>query len=269
MVVFSDLARASQRDHGTALGSRHATYGQGSAGDRRSIRAGLDRSCRSRGALGDAWRDDRQVRAIQGPAGRLIPDGGDLSRRLGRTGQGDRGFRYRRGPPHWPLQLRGRCEEAFVRIGRRMSEPVIGARIDSATWQRAIRRCETLLDTQARQVLLHGDLHLGNVLDGGPSRGLVAIDPKACIGDPCFHAVDYVVAGAGQEGVESRCQRVAIACGLDGDRLYAWSQVIAPMVAIARLTYGGPASVTNCSPWPAEPARASARAADSPALDGQ
>jgi streptomycin 6-kinase len=143
-------------------------------------------------------------------------------------------------PARWPLELRGRCDEAFVRIGRRLSEPAIGARIDQATWQRAIRRCETLLDTQAMPVLLHGDLHLGNALDGGPSRGLIAIDPKACIGDPCFDAVDYVVAGAGQEGVETRCERVATACGLDGDRLYAWSRVVAPMLAIAHLTYGGP-----------------------------
>jgi len=143
-------------------------------------------------------------------------------------------------PPRWPLDLRGRCDEAFVRIGRRLSEPAIGARIDQATWWRAIRRCAMLLNTQDRLVLLHGDLHLGNVLDGGLSRGLVAIDPKACIGDPCFDAVDYVVAGAAQEGVEARCQRVANACGLDGDRLYAWSRVIAPMAAIGHLTYGGP-----------------------------
>ena len=72
------------------------------------------------------------------------------------------------------------------------------------------------------------------------SRGLVAIDPKACVGDPCFDAVDYVVAGAGHEGAEARCRRVATACGLDGDRLYAWSRVIAPMFAIAYLTYDGP-----------------------------
>ncbi|GAA3257116.1 aminoglycoside phosphotransferase family protein [Dactylosporangium siamense] len=148
-------------------------------------------------------------------------------------------------PAQWPWDLRGRCDEAFVRIGRRLSEPAIGARIDQAAWQRSIRRCETLLDTQATLVLLHGDLHLGNALDGGPSRGLVAIDPKACIGDPCFDAVDYVVAGAGHEGVEARCQLVATACGLDGDRLYAWSRVIAPMVAIAHLTYGGPEPVID------------------------
>jgi streptomycin 6-kinase len=143
-------------------------------------------------------------------------------------------------PEHWPLDLRGRCDEAFARIGRRLSEPAIGARIDRDTWQRAIRRCERLLDTQAGIVLLHGDLHLGNALDGGPTRGLVAIDPKACTGDPCFDAVDYVLAGAGQEGIAVRCHRVATACGLDGDRLHAWAQVIAPMTAIAHLTYDGP-----------------------------
>ncbi|MFI1680591.1 aminoglycoside phosphotransferase family protein [Streptomyces sp. NPDC020607] len=105
----------------------------------------------------------------------------------------------------------------------------VGAHVGHATWQRARRRCETLLDSQSELVLLHGDLHLGNVLDGGLSRGLIAIDPKACVGDPCFDAVGYVVAGAGQDGVEARCQRVATACGFDGDRLYAWSRAIAPM----------------------------------------
>ncbi|MFE3145681.1 aminoglycoside phosphotransferase family protein [Streptomyces sp. NPDC059218] len=142
-------------------------------------------------------------------------------------------------PPRPPRVLRGRCEEAFARVGRRLSEPAIGARIDVTAWSKARQRCEQLLDTEATTVLLHGDLHLGNVLDGGAERGLMAIDPKACVGDPCFDAVDYVVAGAGLEGVGTRCARVAAACGLDGDRLHAWSQVIAPFAAIAHLGNGG------------------------------
>ncbi|MFJ2738392.1 aminoglycoside phosphotransferase family protein [Streptomyces sp. NPDC087440] len=148
-------------------------------------------------------------------------------------------------PEGWPLDLRGRFEESFARIGRRLSEPVVAAQLDAAAWQRAMRRCDALLETQDRVVLLHGDLHLGNALDGGPSRGLVAIDPKACVGDPCFDAVDHVVAGAGNEGVEDRCRRVAAACGLDEGRLFAWSRVVAPMAAIAHLTYGGPAPVLD------------------------
>ncbi|MDX8031945.1 aminoglycoside phosphotransferase family protein [Lentzea sp. BCCO 10_0856] len=142
------------------------------------------------------------------------------------------------GVPARPVGLlRTRCEESFARIGRRLADPVIGARISAATWERAERRCERLLDTQT-SVLLHGDLHLGNALVGEP--GLMAIDPKACLGDPCFDAADLVVAGAGQEGVATRCEVVAAACGLDGDRLFGWSQVIAPMLAIAHLTHGGP-----------------------------
>ncbi|MFD9700791.1 aminoglycoside phosphotransferase family protein [Lentzea sp. NPDC059081] len=127
--------------------------------------------------------------------------------------------------------LRGRCEEFLGRIGRRLDEPAIGARVSPADWARTVERCEKLLDSQGRTVLLHGDLHLGNVLDGG-ARGLVAIDPKACVGDPCFDAADLVVAGP---GIEDRCEEVAAACGLDGDRLFAWSQVFAMLLAIAHL----------------------------------
>jgi streptomycin 6-kinase len=148
-------------------------------------------------------------------------------------------------PAQWPWDLRGRCEEAFARIGRKLSEPAVAARIDQAAWQRSMRRCETLLDTQTTVVLLHGDLHPGNALDGGPARGLVAVDPKACIGDPCFDAVDLVMAGAGHDGVEARCQSVAGACGLDGDRLFAWSRVIAPMFVVAHLAHGGPEPVID------------------------
>ncbi|WP_327310173.1 aminoglycoside phosphotransferase family protein [Streptomyces sp. NBC_01243] len=113
--------------------------------------------------------------------------------------------------------LRGRCKEAFARVGRRLSEPAIGARMDVATWDRAVQRCERLLDTKTATVLLHGDLHLGNVLDGGPGCGLMAIDPKACVGDPCF----------------------------DGDRLQAWSRVIAPFAAIAHLGGDGEGPVID------------------------
>lgn len=68
-------------------------------------------------------------------------------------------------------------------------------------------------------MLLHGDLHLGNVLDGGPARGLVAIDPRACVGDPCFDAVDYALDGAGHDGVGNRCAALAPVAGLDPGRL--------------------------------------------------
>ena len=56
--------------------------------------------------------------------------------------------------------------------------------------QRALlRRCAALarqlLAHPCEPVVLHGDLHHGNVLDGG-RRGLLAIDPKGLYGDPAF-----------------------------------------------------------------------------------
>jgi uncharacterized protein YndB with AHSA1/START domain len=37
--------------------------------------------------MAPSWRDDWQVRAIRCPAGRVVPDGADLFRRVWRTGQ--------------------------------------------------------------------------------------------------------------------------------------------------------------------------------------
>jgi len=142
-------------------------------------------------------------------------------------------------PPGFPRDLRGRCDEFFARIGRRLAEPDIGQRVRPADLDRAARRYGLLLATPTSRVLLHWDLHLGNVLDGGPARGLVAIDPRACVGDPCFDGVDYALDGAGLDGVGSRCAALAPAAGLDPDRLYAWCRAVAPIIAISRIGHPG------------------------------
>jgi hypothetical protein len=74
--------------HPRALGSCHAPYRQGVAGDGRAVRARLGRSRRSRCAHGVAPSrgDDRQVRVVRCPAGRVVPDGADLCGRSGRAG---------------------------------------------------------------------------------------------------------------------------------------------------------------------------------------
>lgn len=48
-----------------------------------------------------------------------------------------------------------------------------------------------LLDHPAGDVVLHGDLHHGNVLDGG-ERGWLAIDPKPLHGDPGFDVANIL-----------------------------------------------------------------------------
>jgi hypothetical protein len=53
--------------------------------------------------------------------------------------------------------------------------------------------------------------------------------------DPCFDAVDYLLDGAGLDGVDARCAALAEASGLDGGRLFAWCRAVAPIVAIIYL----------------------------------
>jgi streptomycin 6-kinase len=74
---------------------------------------------------------------------------------------------------------------------------------------------------RVRPALLHGDLHLDNVLDAG-ARGLVAIDPRPCVGDPASDAVDFAFAAPSlAEGVQ------ALSAAVDGDRLMAWCEAFA------------------------------------------
>lgn len=142
-------------------------------------------------------------------------------------------------PPDYPRDLRAQCEGFFDRIGRRVAEPEIGRWVSAADVARGAERYRALLATETTRVLLHGDLHLANVLDGGPARGLVAIDPRACTGDPCFDAVDYLLDGAGRDGVGARCAALAAASELDAGRLHDWCRAVAPIVAITYLRRPG------------------------------
>lgn len=81
--------------------------------------------------------------------------------------------------------------------------------------------------------LVHGDLHPGNVLDGGP-RGLVVIDPRPCVGDPAFDAVDWVLGTGAPELLHDRVAQL----GVEPERLMRWCRALAVVVAIPRLNRG-------------------------------
>ena len=79
-------------------------------------------------------------------------------------------------------------------------------------------------------VLLHGDLHFGNILRAG-SRGLVALSPKACVGDRHFDAIDYVMEGFTLDEMSRRREALAATAGLNPERIKAWCRMTAPMSA--------------------------------------
>lgn len=91
-----------------------------------------------------------------------------------------------------------------------------------------------LVPTQKEKVLLHGDLHMGNIL-AAARRPWLAVDPKPLVGERAFDATalirdkrDELVADleAGRERVQRRFDHLAGRLGLDRDRLKRWSVAI-------------------------------------------
>ncbi|OJF15089.1 aminoglycoside phosphotransferase family protein [Couchioplanes caeruleus] len=122
-------------------------------------------------------------------------------------------------PAAAPRKLSDWIDVLFHSAGRR------GAELTGST-----RLRDELFAGPTDTVLLHGDLHLGNVLSGG-AKGLVAIDPMACAGDPCFDAVDYVLEGLDRAEMLRRRDELAAAAGIDVERLDKWCRVTAPIGA--------------------------------------
>jgi streptomycin 6-kinase len=91
-------------------------------------------------------------------------------------------------------------------------------------------------------VVLHGDIHHGNVLDAD-SRGWVAIDPKRLVGERGFDYAnlfcnpDRQIATAPQR-LSRQASVVAKAAGLDRTRLLQWIAAWSGLLAIWRLEDG-------------------------------
>jgi streptomycin 6-kinase len=113
-------------------------------------------------------------------------------------------------------------------------------------YERGRRLATRLAQRDGPIVLLHGDLTPSNVLDGGPERGLVAIDPAPCLGDAAFDAVDLILWQAGDlQTIEARTAGLAASTGVDAERLSAWCVAFAAMSAleIASQANAAPASI--------------------------
>ncbi|WP_326835787.1 phosphotransferase [Amycolatopsis rhabdoformis] len=101
-------------------------------------------------------------------------------------------------------------------------------------------RAESLATT-GPVTLVHGDLHPGNVLDAGPARGIVAIDPRPCLGDPAFDAVDWAFLPLASGGTFGD----GLAQLPDPARTRAWCVALAPLVAMGPLRRTGRTRFTD------------------------
>jgi streptomycin 6-kinase len=89
-----------------------------------------------------------------------------------------------------------------------------------------------LLGAQREVGVLHGDIHHGNILDFGPERGWLAIDPNWLCGDRAFDYANLFCnpdiadpsapVAVNPERFQRRLEIVAARAGLDRDRLANW-----------------------------------------------
>jgi|HubBroStandDraft_3_1064219.scaffolds.fasta_scaffold18296_3 streptomycin 6-kinase len=152
-----------------------------------------------------------------------------------------------------------RVEFLFALIGRRRSHPRVTELVPPDLVARGHRLARDLAADAAAELvhgdpglvhggpgLVHGDLGLPNVLDGGPGRGLVAIDPRPCRGDRTVDAIDWAVGRTTSlAGLRERIERLgALLPDLNGDRLEQWCQATA-VINVVQTCYRRPPDKTT------------------------
>jgi streptomycin 6-kinase len=114
----------------------------------------------------------------------------------------------------------------------RQSDPTQVALVPPELFDRGRRLALRLAQESSPTVLLHGDFTPVNILDGG-ERGLVAIDPAPCLGDPAFDVIDLVFWQAGDlDTISRRAEVLAPTIGVEAARLLDWCTAFAGMAAM-------------------------------------
>ena len=115
--------------------------------------------------------------------------------------------------------------------------------LDRVLFERAERLFASLCASQAAPVLLHGDLHHFNVLEG-PSGSWLAIDPKGVIGEPCYEPGALLRNPYPELPSRPRMTRrldlLADALGFDRGRLRDWAFAQAVLSAVWHVEDGDP-----------------------------
>jgi streptomycin 6-kinase len=122
-------------------------------------------------------------------------------------------------------------------IARRAGDPYVSRFVPPDMVARGHALACKLTAGTADDGLVHGDLHLFNILDGGPVRGLVAIDPRPSCGDRTWDAIDIALARVtSADELDDRISRItALVPGLNAGRLRQWCQATAVISVVQRL----------------------------------
>ncbi|MBW8268538.1 aminoglycoside phosphotransferase family protein [Caldovatus aquaticus] len=155
---------------------------------------------------------------------------------------------------------------ASVMRALRRPPPAGAVLTDAAGWVRALERARdapgplpramlaraaalmrALAASAPPPVLLHGDLHAGNILSDG-AQGWRAVDPKGLIGDPAFEAAAFLRDPPGPApAAADMARRIALlaeAAGLSRERTAGWGYAGAALAAAWAVEDG-----SDPAPW--------------------
>ena len=121
------------------------------------------------------------------------------------------------------------------------------ARIHGGIPAKADTTARELLSKPREPVVLHGDIHHGNVLDAG-ARGWIAIDPKGLLGERTFDFVNILrnpdaATALAPRRFERQVAVLTNAASLDRRRLLEWTLAFAGLSACWHLANGEPADL--------------------------
>ena len=102
--------------------------------------------------------------------------------------------------------------------------------IDPDLFEMGARLLLELCDTSVAQVVLHGDLHYGNILSSD-REGWLAIDPKGVVGEPCYEVGDMFRNRVDElydkpdpvRAMRHRIETVATLTAFDPERVRLWA----------------------------------------------
>jgi streptomycin 6-kinase len=118
--------------------------------------------------------------------------------------------------------------------------------VPRSAYERGRRAANTLARQAGRRVVLHGDLTPANVLDAGAGRGLVAVDPAPCWGEPAFDTVDLVMWKAEDLAtVTARARALGRRLEVPEGTVLRWCAAFATMIALELAEAGPPGAPTS------------------------